>query len=96
MHRIDMAAILEAYEDLQLVRLEQIKLPKLSWSCRSLNLLPKQVQVARNGRLEMTEKFITAGLCSYKGSERPFLARLSVTFSIQCVETPRKDAKRNK
>jgi len=44
----------------------------------------------------MKEKFIVAGLCSYKGSDRPFIARLCVTFSVSCGETPRRDGKKNK
>ena len=41
LHRVDLGAIFEAYEDLEMVKLEQIKIPKLAWSCRSLNTLPK-------------------------------------------------------
>ena len=43
LHRVDMSAVFEAYEDLQLTKLDHVKLPKLTWSCRSLNLLPTQV-----------------------------------------------------
>lgn len=38
----------------------------------------------------MSEKFIISGKCNYKGSERPFLAKLNVTFSIADVVTGKK------
>ena len=43
LHRVDLSAVFEAYEDLEMIKLDQIKLPKLVWSCRSLNMLPKQM-----------------------------------------------------
>ena len=44
----------------------------------------------------MSEKFIVSGQCNYKGSDRPFLAKLTITFSIPNVETPRRDGKKQK
>ena len=79
-HRVDMAAVFEAYEGLELTKLEMVKIPKLVWSCRSQNLLPKQMMF--NDLVQMQEKLIFTGLCNYKGSERPFIARLCVTFYI--------------
>lgn len=97
LHRVDMSAVFEAYEDLQLTKLDHVKLPKLTWSCRSLNLLPTQVSTTNlGGDITMSEKLITAGLCNYKGTVRPFLARLTVTFSIPDIETPRRDEKKHK
>ena len=94
MHRGDLSAVFEAYEDLQMIKMDHIKLPKLTWSCRSLNLLPKQV--ACNAEITTQEKLIVAGLCNYKGSDRPFIARLAVTFSIPNVTTPRRDESKQK
>ena len=88
LHRVDLAAIFEAYEGLELSKLENAKLPKLVWSCRSSGLVPKQMDFG--DLVQMTEKLILTGQCIYKGSERPFIARLSVTFSIPNIETPRR------
>ena len=33
-----------------------------------------------------------SGMCNYKGNERPYIARLSLTFSIPNIETPRRDS----
>lgn len=88
LHRVDLSAVFEAYEDLEMIKLDQIKLPKLVWSCRSLNMLPKQMASSQN--IQMSEKFIISGQCNYKGSERPFLAKLNVTFSIPDVVTGKK------
>lgn len=89
MHRVDVAAIFEAYEGLELGKLGMVKLPKLVWSCRSLGLIPNGIQVGET--IHLKEKLIICGQCTYKGSERPFLARLSLTFSIPNVETPRRE-----
>ena len=97
LHRVDMSAVFEAYDDLIMVKLEHVKLPKLIWSCRSLNLLPTQVSSSNRGRdISLTEKLITAGLCNYKGTIRPFLARIALTFSIPDIETPGRDEKKHK
>ena len=80
MHRVDLTAIFEAYEGLELLKLDRVKMPKLIWSCRSSNLLPKSLLY--NDAIELQEKIIVTGICNYKGSERPFLARLCATFSI--------------
>ena len=80
MHRVDVSSVFEAYEGLELLKLDRVKLPKLVWSCRSSHLLPKHLNYSDH--IQLHEKVIVTGLCSYKGSDRPFLARLCTTFSI--------------
>jgi len=59
MHRVDVAGVFEAYDGLELIKLEKVKLPKLVWSCRSSGLLPKQMQYGDT--IQMTEKLILTG-----------------------------------
>jgi len=87
LHRVDLSLVFEAYSGLELTRLEMVKLPKLVWSCRSQNLLPRQV--VSNEQIQITEKIVVAGRCSLNGNERPFIARVAVSFMIPNVETPR-------
>ena len=89
MHRVDVAAIFEAYEGLELLKLGEVKLPKLAWSCRSQGLLPQSLQFGDT--ITKKEALIISGSCSYKGVDRPFLARLCLTFSVPNSATPRRE-----
>ena len=67
------------YDNLELVKLETVKQPKLEWSCRTGPVALKSS--IKGGQVQVTERLILTGLCSYQGSLRPFIARLVVTFT---------------
>ena len=80
MYRLDCEKVFESYQGLELVELQFVKLPKLVWSCRRQNLLPKQVQ--KEDSVQLNEILVIAGVCNYKGFERPFISRLNLSFSV--------------
>ena len=78
LHRVDVEARFEDYENLELLKLEIVKIPKLQWSCRAVNILP--FRGASSEKITIKEKIILTGMCLYEGNKRPFVARLSVSF----------------
>ena len=78
---MNVAAHFENYEHLELIRLEQVRQPKLEWSCRAAQVFVPFNKGGAGDSVKLTEKLIISGQCCYSGTERPFIARLIVTFT---------------
>ena len=78
MNRLDIQEIFSNYQNTGFLKLDNVKLPRLEWSCRQHIKLPTGTDEDQSHK----EQFILSGSCLYSGDQisevRPFLMKLTV------------------